>query len=114
MTQIGKDLKALMEKQGGNICLLSQEIEALRGTIRELVEEIGNVRTEVQELQQRWTEFIEEEEVARTEILEFRDRAYTDAMMEESEAQEMMEENENEYYTQSFNYISGLGGPSPG
>ena len=150
-TQIGKELKALMEKQAGNIALLSEEIEALRATIKELVVEIGNVRTEVQELQQRWNEFIEEEEVARTEygkyfeeqeklkqelredrdrllekelrmeghlgparstsptrteIHEFSDRAYTDAIMEESEAQESMEENENEYYTQSFRYIT--------
>ena len=37
----------------------------------------------------------------RTEIHEFSDRAYTDAMMEKSEAQEMMEENENEYYRAS-------------
>ena len=42
----------------------------------------------------------------RTEIHEFSDRAYFDAMTQEEEAQEMMEENENEYYTQSFNYIS--------
>ena len=70
-TQIGRELKALMEKQGGNICLLSEEIEALRATIKELVVELGNVRTEVQELQARWCEFIAEEEEARTEYAKY-------------------------------------------
>ena len=107
--------------------------------------EIGNLKTEVQELQQRWSEFIEEEEAARieyakyfeeqekykqelredrdrllekehrmeghlgpsrSEIDEFSDRAYFDAMTQEQETQEAMEENENEHYTQSFEYIS--------
>ena len=42
----------------------------------------------------------------RTEIHEFSDRAYFDMMTQEGEAQEGMEENENEHYTQSFEYIS--------
>ena len=52
-----------MEKQGINIGLLSEEIKDLKGTIKELMVEIGNLRSEVKELQQRWNEFIEEEEV---------------------------------------------------
>ena len=62
-TQVGKELKTLMEKQGINIGLLSEEIKDLKGTIKELMVEIGNLRSEVKELQQRWNEFIEEEEV---------------------------------------------------
>ena len=38
----------------------------------------------------------------RTEINEFSDWEYYDKMMQDSEAQEQMEENENEYYTQSY------------
>ena len=41
-----------------------------------------------------------------TEIHEFSDRPYFDAITQESEAQESMEENEDEHYTQSFEYIS--------
>ena len=151
VTQIGRELKALMEKQSEEIGTLSADLKALRETVKELVVVIGEVKSEVQELQQRWSEFIEEEEVARTEygkyfeeqekykqelradrdrllekelrmeghlgpasstsptrteIHEFSDRPYFDAITQESEAQESMEENEDEHYTQSFEYIS--------
>ncbi|OLQ02935.1 hypothetical protein AK812_SmicGene14167 [Symbiodinium microadriaticum] len=142
---VAKELKDLMEKQGLNIRMLAEQIKELKGTVGTMTAEIGNLRTEVQELQQRWSEFIEEEEAARqeyakyfeeqekykqelradrdrllekehrmeghlgptrSEIDEFSDRAYFDAMTQEQEAQEAMEENENEHYTQSFEYIS--------
>ena len=125
--------------------MLAEQIKELKGTVTTMTPEIGNLRTEVQELQQRWSEFIEEEEAARieyakyfeeqekykqelredrdrllekehrmeghlgpsrSEIDEFNDRPYSDAMTQEQEAQEAMEENENEHYTQSFEYIS--------
>ena len=142
---VAKELKDLMEKQGLNIRMLAEQIKELKGTIGTMTAEIGNLRSEVQELQQRRSEFIEEEEAARTEyakyfeeqekykqelradrdrllenehrmeghlgpsrseIDEFSDRPYFDAMTQEQEAQEAMEENENEHYTQSFEYIS--------
>ena len=141
---VAKELKDLMEKQGLNIRMLAEQIKELKGTVTTMTAEIGNLKTEVQELQQRWSEFIEEEEAARieyakyfeeqekykqelredrdrllekehrmeghlgpsrSEIDEFSDRAYFDAMTQEQEAQEAMEENENEHYTQSFEYI---------
>ena len=142
---VAKELKDLMEKQGLNIRMLAEQIKELKGTIGTMTAEIGNLRIEVQELQQRWSEFIEEEEAvrieyakyfeeqenykqelredrdrllekehrmeghlgpSRSEIDEFSDRPYFDAMTQEQEAQEAMEENENEHYTQSFEYIS--------
>ena len=144
-TQIGRELKALMEKQTVEIGTLSADLKALRETVKELVVVIGNVKSEVQELQQKWNSFIEEEEAARleyakyfeeqekykqelredrdrlleqehrrtghlgpsrSEIEEFSDRPFFDAMMQEDEAQESMEENEDEHYTQTFEYIS--------
>ncbi|OLP88204.1 hypothetical protein AK812_SmicGene30497 [Symbiodinium microadriaticum] len=108
-TQVGKELKTLMEKQGINIGLLSEEIKDLKGTIKELMVEIGNLRTEYGKYFDEEQEKLKQDLRAdrdRTEIHEFSDRAYFDAMTQEEEAQEMMEENENEYYTQSFNYIS--------
>ena len=140
---VAKELKDLM--QGLNIRMLAEQIKELKGTVSTMTAEIRNMRTEVPELQQRWSEFIEEEEAARqeyakyfeeqekykqelradrdrllekehrmeghlgpsrSEIDEFNDRRYFDAMTQEQEAQDAMEENENEYYTQSFEYIS--------
>ena len=64
---VAKELKDLMEKQGLNIRMLAEQIKELKGTVSTMTAEIGNMRTEVQELQQRWSEFIEEEEAARQE-----------------------------------------------
>ena len=52
-TQIGRELKALMEKQTVEIGTLSADVKALRETVKELVVVIGNVKSEVQELQQK-------------------------------------------------------------
>ena len=142
---VAKELKDLMEKQGLNIRMLAEQIKELKGTVGTMTAEVMNMKTHIQELQQRWSEFIEEEEAARqeytkyfeeqekykqelradrhrllekehrmeghlgptrSEIDEFSDRAYFDAMTKEQEAQEAMEESENEFYTQSFEYIS--------
>ena len=73
-----KELKDLMEKQNGNLCLLSRDIESLRAVVLErtkttnltvtgLANEVRNLQNDVKDLQSRWDEFIEEEEQARTE-----------------------------------------------
>ena len=68
---VAKGLKDLMEKQGLNIRMLAEQIKELKGTVSTMTAEIGNMRTEVQELQQRWSEFIEEEEAARQEYAKY-------------------------------------------
>ena len=69
---VAKELKDLMEKkQGLNIRMLAEQIKELKGTVGTMTAEIGNMRTEIQELQQRWSEFIEEEEAARQEYAKY-------------------------------------------
>ena len=68
---VAKELKDLMEKQGLNIRMLAEQIKELKGTVTTMTAEIGNLKTEVQELQQRWSEFIEEEEAARIEYAKY-------------------------------------------
>ena len=59
-----KELKDLMEKQNGNLCLVSQDIESLRTVVLEhtkttnltiagLASEVRNLQNDVQELQSR-------------------------------------------------------------
>ena len=68
---VAKELKDLMEKQGLNIRMLAEQIKELKGTVSTMTVELAQMRTSVQELQQRWSEFIEEEEAARVEYAKY-------------------------------------------
>ena len=68
---VEKELKDLMEKQGLNIRMLTEQIKELKGTVATMTAEIGSMKKEVMELQERWSEFIEEEEAARQEYAKY-------------------------------------------
>ena len=68
---VAKELKDLMEKQGLNIRMLAEQIKELKGTVGTMTAEVMNMKTHIQELQQRWSEFIEEEEAARQEYAKY-------------------------------------------
>ncbi|CAE7359367.1 unnamed protein product, partial [Symbiodinium microadriaticum] len=71
MSAAVKEIKEVMERQNGNIALLSEDIDMLKKMILELTrtanETVADLATEVRNLQNRWDEFIAEEEEAREE-----------------------------------------------
>ena len=125
-----KDLKGTIKELMAEIGNLRSEVQELQQRWNEFIEEEEVARTEYgkyfeeqeklkQDLRADRDRLLEKElrmeghlgpatstSPTRTEIHEFSDRAYFDARTEEEEAQEQMEENENEFYTQSFQYIS--------
>ena len=118
------ELKGTMALMTTEVVNLKTEVQELQVKWNEFIEEEEAARIEYrkyfeeqeklkQELRADRDRLLEKEHrmeghlgPSRSEIDEFSDRAYFDAMTKEHEAQEAMEENENEYYTQSFNYIS--------
>ena len=121
--QIG-ELKGTMAQMTAEVVNLKDEIQELKEKWDTFIEEEESARNEYakyfeeqeklkQELRADRDRLLEKEHrmaghlgPSRSEIEEFSDRAYHDMMNQEHEAQEAMEENENEYYTQSFEYIS--------
>ena len=71
MSAAVEEIKEVMERQNGNIALLSEDIDMLKKMILELTrtanETVADLATEVGNLQNRWDEFIAEEEEAREE-----------------------------------------------
>ena len=118
------ELKGTMAQMTAEVVNLKDEIQELQAKWNTFMEEEESARNEYakyfeeqekykQELRADRDRLLEKEHrmeghlgPSRSEIEEFSDRPYFDAMTREQEAQEAMEENENEYYTQSFEYIS--------
>ena len=121
------ELKGTMALMTTEVVNLKTEVQELQAKWNTFIEEEEAARNEYgkyfeeqeklkQELRADRDRLLEKEHrmaghlgPTRSEIDEFNeysDRAYFDAMTREQEAQEAMEENENEYYTQSFEYIS--------
>ena len=121
------ELKGTMAQMTAEVVNLKDEIQELKEKWDTFIEEEESARNEYakyfeeqeklkQELRADRDRLLEKEHrmeghlgPSRSEIHEFNeysDRAYFDMMTEEHEAQEAMEENENEHYTQSFEYIS--------
>ena len=118
------ELKGTMATMTAEVVNLKTEVQELQVKWNTFIEEEESARNEYAkyfEEQEKYKEelradrdrLLEKEHrmeghlgPSRSEIDEFSDRAYFDAMTREHEAQEAMEENENEYYTQSFDYIS--------
>ena len=119
-----KELTGTVTTMTGEIVNLKTEVQELQVKWNTFIEEEESARNEYakyfeeqeklkQELRADRDPLLEKElrmeghlGPSRSEIDEFSDRAYFDAMTQEQEAQEAMEENKNEYYTQSFEYIS--------
>ena len=118
------ELKGTMATMTAEVVNLKTEVQELQVKWNEFIEEEEAARIEYgkyfeeqeklkQELRADRDRLLEKEHrmeghlgPSRSEIDEFSDRPYFDAMIREQEAQEAMEENENEHYTQSFEYIS--------
>ena len=118
------ELKGTMAQMTAEVVNLKDEIQELQAKWNTFMEEEESARNEYakyfeeqekykQELRADRDRLLEKEHrmeghlgPSRSEIEEFSDRPYFDAMTREQEAQEAMEENENKYYTQSFEYIS--------
>ena len=121
------ELKGTMAQMTAEVVNLKTEVQELQVKWNTFIEEEQSARNEYakyfeeqeklkQELRADRDRLLEKEHrmaghlgPTRSEIDEFNeysDRAYFDAMTREQEAQEAMEENENEFYTQSFEYIS--------
>ena len=121
------ELKGTMAQMTAEVVNLKDEIQELKEKWDTFIEEEESARNEYakyfeeqeklkQELRADRDRLLEKEHrmaghlgPSRSEIHEFNeysDRAYFDAMTQEQDAQEAMEENENEHYTQSFEYIS--------
>ena len=118
------ELKGTMATMTAEVVNLKTEVQELQVKWNTFIEEEESARNEYAkyfEEQEKYKEelradrdrLLEKEHrmeghlgPSRSEIDEFSDRAYFDARTREHEAQEAMEENENEYYTQSFDYIS--------
>ena len=118
------ELKGTMATMTAEVVNLKTEVQELQVKWNEFIEEEEAARIEYgkyfeeqeklkQELRADRDRLLEKEHrmeghrgPSRSEIDEFSDRPYFDAMTREQEAQEAMEENENEHYTQSFEYIS--------
>ena len=82
---VAKKLKDLMEKQGLNIRMLAEQIKELKGTVTAMTVELAEMRTSVQELQQRWSEFIEEEEKQKQKARETLEKAAEENERREAE-----------------------------
>ena len=121
------ELKGTMAQMTAEVVNLKTEVQELQVKWNTFIEEEESARNEYakyfeeqekykQELRADRDRLLEKEHrmeghlgPSRSEIHEFNeysDRAYFDMMTREHEAQEAMEENENEHYTQSFEYIS--------
>ena len=118
------ELKGTMATMTVEVVNLKTEVQELQVKWNTFIEEEESARNEYakyfeeqekykQELRADRDRLLEKEHrmeghlgPSRSEIDEFSDRAYFDMMTQEHEAQEAMEENENEHYTQSFEYIS--------
>ncbi|OLP75365.1 hypothetical protein AK812_SmicGene44851 [Symbiodinium microadriaticum] len=118
------ELKGTMLQMTAEVVNLKEEIEELKEKWNTFIEEEESARNEYakyfeeqerlkQELRADRDRLLEKEHrmeghlgPSRKEYEEWSDRPYFDMMNQEHEAQEAMEENENEYYTQSFEYIS--------
>ena len=120
--QIG-ELKGTMAQMTAEVVNLKEEIEELKEKWNTFMEEEESARNEYakyfeeqekikQELRADRDRLLEKEHrmeghlgPSRKEYEEWNDRAYFEMMNQEHEAQEAMEENENEFYTQSFEYV---------
>ena len=121
------ELKGTMAQMTAEVVNLKVEVQELQAKWNTFIEEEESARNEYakyfeeqeklkQELREDRDRLLEKDHrmaghlgPSRSEIHEFNeysDRAYFDMMTQEQEAQEAMEENENEHYTQSFEYIS--------
>ena len=118
------ELKGTMLQMTAEVVTLKDEIQELKEKWNTFIEEEESARNEYakyfeeqeklkQELRADRDRLLEKEHrmeghlgPSRNEFSEYSDRAYFDMMTQEHDAQEAMEENENEFYTQSYVCIS--------
>ena len=118
------ELKGTMLQMTAEVVTLKDEIQELKEKWNTFIEEEESARNEYakyfeeqeklkQELRADRDRLLEKEHrmeghlgPSRNEFSECSDRAYFDMMTQEHDAQEAMEENENEFYTQSYVCIS--------
>ena len=134
MEKQGLNIRMLAEQikeLKGTVTAMTVELAEMRTSVKELQQRWSEFIEEEEAARQEYAKYFEEQEKykqelradrdrllekehrmeghlgpTRSEIDEFSDRPYFDAMTQEQEAQEAMEESENEFYTQSFEYIS--------
>ena len=75
MSAAVKEINEVMERQNGNMALLSEDIDMLKQMILELTrttnETVAALAAEVRNLQSRWDQFIAEEEQVREEYTKY-------------------------------------------